>query len=129
MSLAAWELQRAVLAALTSALAPVEVYDDVPEGAAHPYVSMGDMAVAAASGKTGDGERHTLTLHVWSRSSGRKEAKELLGGIKAALHDRPPTLEGHALVSLRFQSATDSLDPDGITRHGVIRFGAFTTPQ
>ncbi|HSK40601.1 MAG TPA: DUF3168 domain-containing protein, partial [Arenibaculum sp.] len=87
MSLAAWELQRAVLMALTSALAPVEVYDDVPEEAAHPYVSIGDMAVATTSDKAGDGERHTLTLHVWSRYPGRKEVKELLGGIKTALHD------------------------------------------
>ncbi len=129
MSLAAWELQRAVYAALTAALDPVPVYDDVPAGATGAYVTVGEMTAADASDKTQDGEDHTLTLHVWSTYPGKKEVKELMARIKAALHDQPLAIVGHDLVSLRFEFATDFLDPDGITRHGVIRFGAFTTPS
>lgn len=136
MSPAAWELQTAVMATLRAALATagpggsaVPVLDDVPQGQAYPYVAVGDMTVADASDKTEDGEDHSITLHVWSRYAGRKEVKGLLADIKSALHDQALSVTGHDLVMLRFEFANDFLDPDGKTRHGVIRFGAMTNPQ
>ena len=127
MSDAAWELQKAVYDALSGALA-APVYDDVPQGVAMPYVAIGDSTVAPAGTKTDDGEDHSLTLHVWSQYAGRREVKELLGQIKAVLHDRPLVLSGHALVRLRFDFASDFADADEQTRHGVIRFAALTNP-
>ncbi|WP_448208483.1 DUF3168 domain-containing protein [Azospirillum sp. sgz302134] len=124
---ATWELQKAVYDALAGALG-VPVYDDVPQGAAMPYVAIGDSTIAPASTKTDDGEEHSLTLHVWSQYAGRREVKELLGAIKAALHNRPLPVAGNALVRLRFDFASDFADADEQTRHGVIRFAALTNP-
>ena len=124
---AAWELQKAVYDVLAGVLT-VPVHDDVPQGAAMPYVAIGDSTIAAAGTKTDDGEDHSLTLHVWSQYAGRREVKELLGQIKAALHDRPLPLGSHTLVRLRFYFATDFADADEQTRHGVIRFAALTNP-
>ncbi len=129
MSDAAWELQKAVYDALSvpgAVAAPV--YDDVPQGAAMPYVAIGDSTIAPAGSKTEDGEDHSLTLHVWSQYAGRREVKELLGQIKAALHNRPLPLTGHTLVRLRFDFVTDFADAGEQTRHGVIRFAALTNP-
>lgn len=125
---AGWELQKAVFEALSGTLT-VPVYDDVPQGAAMPYVAIGDSTIAPAGTKTGDGEDHSLTLHVWSQYAGRREVKELLGQIKAALHGRPLVLAGHALVRLRFDFASDFADVDEQIRHGVIRFAALTNPD
>jgi hypothetical protein len=45
-----------------------------------------------------DGAEHSLTLHVWSRSGGKKEMQQIVEAIRAALHDKPLQLEDHYLV-------------------------------
>ncbi len=125
MSAASWPLQKALFTALTEALAPVPVLDDVPQGQAFPYVVIGEDTVTDWP-MLGDDEAEEIavTIHVWSRYAGRKEAKELMGTIKAALHQQTLTVDGQQLVTLRFAFETLFMDPDGLTRHGVIRFRA-----
>lgn len=125
MSLVAWPLQQAVVAALKAAL-PVPVLDHVPPETRPPYVKVGEFVAADTSTKVEEGEETSLTIHVWSIYKGSREVREIMGQIKAALHLRPLTLSGHALVTLRFVSAQDFDDPDGITRHGVVRLRALT---
>jgi hypothetical protein len=122
MSAASLALQGAVYSALATALAPVKVYDDPPQGSAYPYVVIGDDACADASTKTDEGEDIDLTIHVWSRYRGKKEAKEILAAIKDALHDQPLSATGWGLVMARFEFSSVFPDPDGLTMHGVSRF-------
>ena len=49
------------------------------------------------------GGEHILTLHVWSRHAGRRQAQEIIEAIRNALHDRSLTLEGYRLVGLRHE--------------------------
>jgi Protein of unknown function (DUF3168) len=129
MSRSAWPLQVAVYGRLSAALAPVPVYDAVPAASPFPYVSIGDQTAADNADKTDRAaERVTITLHVWSRKSGRKEVKELAAKVVAALHDYPLTVAGFAPVTLTHEFSNDFYDPDGITLHGVLRFGATITP-
>ncbi|SMH29742.1 DUF3168 domain-containing protein [Azospirillum agricola] len=129
MTGASWPLQVAILAALRPALAPVAVLDDVPQGRAFPYVVIGEDVTTPGPLVDADAEEIDATLHVWSRYAGRKEAKKLMGAIKAALHDQPLPVVGHDLVLLRFAFETLFLEPDGLTRHGVLRFRALLLPS
>lgn len=123
---ASWPLQVAVFAALRTAVQPVAVYDAVPADAVFPYVVVGDdSSVEWPVALDADGEDLDVTIHVWSRYDGRKEVKELMGKVRAALHDRPVSLgPGLSLVSFRCTSERSFTEPDGKTRHGVIRFRA-----
>jgi hypothetical protein len=67
-------------------------------------------------------------VHVWSGARGKKEAHEILGAVRAALHDRPLSLAGHSLVNLRHEHSEVRRASDGETIHGLARFRAVTEP-
>lgn len=127
MTTAGWELQKAIFARLDSEIAP-PVYDHVPQEAPFPFVVVGD--ATAAEWGAGDlaGEQHVLSVHIWSRYQKRMEMKQVMGSIKTALDSAPLTLSGQHLVDLRFVFADEFPDPDGVSRHGLVRFRAITHP-
>ena len=102
------------------------VFDHVPGDAALPYVVIGEATAVDWSSKSFDGQRHSLTLHVWSAALGGAEAKTILDRLYTLLHRAELTLAGHALVLLRFEFSQTLRDVDDRTYHGVIRFGALT---
>jgi hypothetical protein len=126
-------LQKAVFAALVAdsavgALIGDRIYDAPPRAATFPYVSLGDARVADWSTATEAGAEHRVTLHVWSRERGKKQAYALMDAVQAALHDADLALDGNTLANLRFEFADIARDPDGITHHGAMRFRAVTEP-
>ena len=131
---ASWALQRGVYQALagsldlTTLLGGVRVYDDAPQAAPYPFITLGQSVIRDWSTGTEDGAEHTLTLHVWSRSGGKKQALEIIEAIRAVLHDRPLLLADHHLVNLRHEFSEARLDPDGDTFHGIVRYRAVTEP-
>ncbi len=135
MSTASWPLQQALYAAISTdpgvlaLLGSPRIYDDVPQSAPFPYITLGQSTVRDWSSVVDDGEEHILTLHVWSRASGRKETHEVMGALREALHDRPLTLSGHRLVNLRHEFSDARRDSDGETYHGVVRYRAVTEPN
>lgn len=100
-----------------------EVYDQVPENAAMPYIAMGEMEARDWSDKINPGQEVTSTIHIWSSYPGRKEAAQIMDEIISTLTSSPLSLEGgfRAVVSA-LDLAEIIVDIDGITRHGVIRF-------
>jgi hypothetical protein len=130
-----WSLQQAVFAALaadarlTALIGPGRIWDDVPQGAALPYVTLGPVTTEDWSTGTEHGTEHLLAVHVWSGARGKKQAHEVLGAIQAALHDRPLSLAGHRLINLRHQRSDIRRTPDGRAIHGTIRFRAVTEPE
>ena len=127
---ASWALQTAVFEALTAnadLMAAISgVYDHVPADTAFPYVTIGEASVTDWSSKSFDGQRHSLTLHVWSRARGRREAKEILALLYGTLNGADLAVEGQQLVDLRFDFAQTLLDADGLTFHAVQRYRAVT---
>ena len=124
-------LTKAVYAALVAdagvgALVGDRIHDAAPRNAVFPYVGIGDVQTADWSTGTERGAEHRLTLHAWSRTPGKAEALAVLEAVRAALDDAALDLDGHALVSLRFDWASAARDPDGLTWHGVVRFRAVT---
>ena len=134
MASAGWALQRAVYERLTSAaevtatLGGPNVYDDVPRGATYPYLTIGQSSTRDWSTASEDGEEHTLTLHVWTRSRGRRQVQVIMSAVRTALHDASLTLSGYALVNLRHELSEARRDGDGETYHGLMRFRAVTEP-
>ena len=112
--------------ALNALLGGAKVYDEVPREAAFPYVTLGEARMADASTASEAGLEHQLTLHVWSRQGGHREAHEIAGALLQALDDAPLALEGYDLVNLRFALADIRREPDGRTYHALVRFRALT---
>jgi hypothetical protein len=127
-------LQRGVYQALagsldlTTLLGGVRVYDHAPQSAPYPFITLGQSAIRDWSTGTEDGAEHNLTLHVWSRTGGKKQVQEIIEAIKDVLHDQPLTLADHHLVNLRHEFSEARLDPDGDTFHGIVRYRAVTEP-
>jgi hypothetical protein len=134
MSNASFALQKAVFQALSehAAIAALvgagRIFDDVPQRTAMPYLTFGPSVVRDWSTGTEAGDEHLLTLHVWSRAEGRREAHAIMSGIRDALHEQALEVEGHRLVNLRHEVSEARRETDGVTYHGVVRFRAVTEP-
>lgn len=131
---APFQLQKAVLArlsqdtALTALIGPGRIFDAVPYNQPFPFVVVGEITSADWSTGSEHGLEHSLVLHVWSRSGGKKQTFEAASAVYDALHEATLALAGHSLVNLRHQSTDVRRDADGETYHGVMRFRAVTEP-
>ena len=129
MSVGQFALQSTIYSALnndntlTSTLG-AGVFDEVTEGTTYPFVSIGEDTVTDFGTKTEDGGQFTINIHVWSQYTGAKETKNIMDRIHDLLHDSSLSVTGFNLVNLRFEFSDILRDPDGVTRHGVMRFRA-----
>lgn len=103
------------------------IYDAVPQDAAYPHVEIGGGQALDWSAQLLRGEETTVEIHVWSRYRGYAEARTLLGKIKDRLHEASLSLTGATFIDCRFVDLDLFTDADGLTRHGVIRFRAWTS--
>jgi hypothetical protein len=130
MSVGQFALQSAIYSALdvsaiTSTLS-CGVYDEVVEGNSYPFITLGEETAIDYSTNNLVGAETTINVHIWSRYKGSKETKEIMDKIHDLLHDVSLTVTGVNLINLRFEYSDIMRDPDGITRHGVMRFRAIT---
>jgi hypothetical protein len=115
-------------AALTALLGGAKIHDEVPPGAAFPYVVLGDAETRPFGTQTSDGEEHRLSLSAWSMQGGRREAHLIAAALLDALADAPLSLPDHALIHMRLASADIARQPDGRTHAAHLRFRAITEP-
>ena len=128
MSIGQFALQSTIYAALnveaiTTTLA-CGVYDEVIEGNAYPFITLGEETALDYSTKDLAGGDYTINVHIWSQYKGSKETKQIMDKIHDLLHDSSLTVSGFNLINLRFEYSDIMRDPDGVTRHGVMRFQA-----
>ncbi len=132
MSSAGFALQKAIFEKLTSdaptlaALGGPRVYDDAPARTEFPFVTFGQSSERDWSTGSDEGYEHLVTLHVWSRARGRREAERVIAAARAALRDQDLALAGHRLINLRHEFSEARRDSDGETFHGIARFRAVT---
>ena len=74
--------------------------------------------------KTLAGGEITQEIHIWSQYKGSKECKQIMDKVHDLLHDSSLGVSGFNLINLRFEFSDIMIDPDGVTRHGVMRFRA-----
>jgi len=100
------------------------VYDEVVESASYPFISLGEETVIDYSTKDTNGGEYTINIDIWSQYKGAKQTKEIMDKVHDLLHDIDLTVVGFNLINLRFEFSDIMRDPDGVTRHGVMRFRA-----
>ncbi len=129
-----WSLRRGIYQALAgspalgSMLGGTRIYDDPPQAASYPFITLGQSTLRDWSTGSEGGAEHLVTLHVWSRTGGKKQVHDIIEEIKTALHDKPVSLIDHHLVNLRHEFSEARPDPDGDTFHGIVRYRAVTEP-
>jgi hypothetical protein len=104
---------------------PARVFDAAPNGAAYPYLAAGRAVSEPRDALDADLIEHRLTLHLWTRDTGRRETIVMLGIIRAVLHETDMTLDGgYELVSCRAVYADVFGAQDNRLAHGVLRIRA-----
>lgn len=134
MSFSSWEVQKSVYAALiansnlTSLLASgsASVVDSPKQGAALPYIDLGEVETRDASTKSYVGDEVYMTIHVWSDYRGKKEISDIFKQIKTSLNRQELVVSENQLVDITFENSRVFRDADGVTQHGVIQFQAIT---
>lgn len=113
-------------AATLAALGGARIYDDPPTRAEFPYMTFGQSSERDWSTGSDEGFEHLLTLHVWSRAAGRKQAETAIAAALTALHDQPLELDGHRMINLRHEFTDARRESDGLTYRASARFRAVT---
>ncbi len=126
MSIGHFELQQTIFTALNvSALTETlncAILDDVPSNCVYPFIQLGEETTVDYSTKLLDGGETTINIHIWSQYKGSKECKQIMDKVHDLLHDSSLSITGFNLINLRFEYSDIMRDPDGVTRHGVMRF-------
>lgn len=112
-------IQTAIYKALVAEA--VTVCDHVGENAAFPYTTIGETSAVDTGTKTDHSDDCYETLHVWSRANGFKECKTIIKAVVSALSAYNYAESGYQIVFIGIDSINLFRDPDGLTRHGVVR--------
>jgi len=129
MIAAAADLQKTIFAALgaesalTALLGGAKIFDQAPANVRFPYATFGMTGIYDWSTATESGAEQLFTLHIWSKSQGKKETLDIMEAIRARL-DGPLVLEAHRLVALRLDYSEARYDEDLLIHHGLLRFRA-----
>jgi hypothetical protein len=101
---------------------PPRLYDHVPPGAAFPYAVFGAVTANPFDTKTETGFEQIVTIDIWSRYRGTKEAKDILQATYDALHRGNLSVSGQVFLSCEFHSADVAPEGDGLTTHAAARY-------
>lgn len=128
------ELQAAIVAALKSPAAlPAavggRVYDQVPDLATYPYVTLGDCQVLPDKAGGIDGVEVFSQIDVWTRTVGYVETKQIAKAVVAKLDDQALAVAGFDVIVFELQGVQYLRDPDGLTRHAAITFRSLIQPS
>lgn len=101
------------------------VYGEAPESVAYPYLLIGPMQSRDWSTRTSLGFSTQIEVQAYGQA-GSKQLDQVLDRIYELVVDGNLTLLNHQLVALRFEQHEVSLQPDGQTHRGHIRFRAYS---
>src|SRR5262249_52585395 len=106
---------------------PVRLYDHAPPATPYPFVRYGDQRADAYDTRDSADLAILFTLEVYSRYRGRHELRTIEEALYAALHNQSLSLTGGGTAHCAFTSADQTLDADGLTYRGRLRFRILTT--
>jgi hypothetical protein len=118
------ELQAQLFAALDGEIA-ADVYDNVPEDVAKPWVTIGESFAIPDNWHGGFGWDILTTIHVWTKSLGFKSALDIVNEISPILDHKRASLalpDSWYVVSIRFVQLSTLRDPDPEIRHVPVQF-------
>ena len=125
------EIYRALTedAGLSGLLAAPGVFDGVPQGAAFPFVAIGDVRSVPLDSDEVPTMEHRIELAVNSRSAGRREASDIAERVRSVLEGGALSPVGHRLVSMRHEASDVVARRDGRSYRARMRFRAVTEAQ
>ena len=110
--------------------APPRLYDAAPEDPVYPYLTYGALRSEDIGADATPLASHQMTLHLWSRYTGRAEVLGLLSQVTHVLQAETLSAASEG-ISIRSAVAiySDVLRaPDGRTQHGLLRLSFTTQP-
>ncbi len=105
---------------------PLRLYDQVPHEPVFPYATYGEMTAASFDTKERYGLEQSISFYIFSHYRGRKEVKDIMAALFAALNGATLSVSGAQFVDCRFLSAATVLSDDGLTQQGIMRFRILT---
>ena len=121
-----WDVQKTIYERLIADTALVNavtlIADEIPQDTAMPYIKIGEVNVSEWDDSCSLGGEASITIHVFSKKEGKKEAQTINGMIKDLLAYQANTLAESYIVGIIYESSRSFLDPDGETRHGVSTY-------
>lgn len=130
MTWAPQETQKTIYEILTSdaplmaLIAGVHDSANVPQGAAFPYVTIGEVSFTDRSSHTHRGFAAELTIHTWDQSEnrGRKKVQSIQAEIDRLLHTINICIDGWNIINFRQVFVEVIVDADNVTMHGIQKF-------
>ncbi|WP_329544694.1 DUF3168 domain-containing protein [Streptomyces sp. NBC_01356] len=105
------------------------VFDEVPEPAPYPYVSLGSIIEYPDDSHDAQGLNALVTLHVWSTAPGFGEAYDIFGDVDLALDRVPLSIAGFRDVAIKHVSHQALKDPDPDVRHINAQYRVHMTKE
>ena len=105
---------------------PPRLYDYAPEDPVYPYLTYGTVRSEDRSGDETEILSHTVTLHVWSRYSGRAEILDLLSNLSDRPENLPKNQGDYHIAGLNVLYTDVFRARDNRTQHGLIRLSVQT---
>ena len=100
-------------------------YDDVPEEATFPFITLGAFTDKQTGNKTADIHDISLQIHIWSEYEGKKEVNEIANDVTAVLTSWPLDLSADGFNVMSQDVDFFEAFPEEVAGyHGVITFVA-----
>jgi hypothetical protein len=126
MPSSAWQAQKALYSILTgdaplAALLTGGVHDGTPQHTRYPYLVLGELIETPDDTHSREGSQIVFTLHAWSQYAGMKELEGICERVQSLVHHQRWALDARSMIAARVDGLEMLRDPDGITRHAVMR--------
>jgi len=126
----ALELQGAIVSRLKAdaavrAMVTDRVYDNVPNDAGFPRITLGATDETSDDADCVEGLVISFQIDCWSQAVGFPQVREMADAVRRSLHDADLALASNALVSFTHRQTRVFRDPDGLTSHAAMTFDAF----
>jgi hypothetical protein len=103
------------------------VYDEVPETAPYPFVTIGPFTEVAADAHGTQGLDVTVSVDVWTKAPGNGQGYDIFAAVDAALDRVPLAVAGWRDVSIAHMSHEALQDPDPLVRHISAQYRVWLT--
>ena len=114
---------------LTALLGGDFVFDDVPATQPPPYVIFAEAVHYDWGSGTEEGMEHAVSLNIWSKQKGRKEAVTIAHAITDAFQDLPKQLDDHVLVNFSHEFTEVEKNLEAELFVAKVNFRAVTEPN
>jgi hypothetical protein len=98
------------------------VIDQAGPNQVYPYATIGEFFGEHADTLGDEAINLDVTVHLWSRQPGMQECQQLMETAKNTLDRAVLSVTGFQWVTAIWTYAQTLREPDGMTRHGILRF-------